>query len=211
MRKTTVLLTTLLFCLTSSAQLAVSNAAPYNVPTYLVNNVLLGNGVSASNITYTGNPAQIGFFTGGLNGAPNLGLDSGLVMSSGDVNDIAPGGNQPNTGSFSGPGDPDLLSIAQSVTSNPNAANITQTQYAAFLEFDFTPAGDSVQFNFVFASEEYPDGGIGGWVNQVFNDVFAFYISGPGITGQENLAVVPGTTTPVTINSINNGSFWQRS
>ena len=61
-----------------------------------------------------------------------------------------------------------------------------------------------------FASEEYPE-----YVNQ-FNDVFAFFISGPGITGpyssptgfpggSANIALLPGTTTPVTINNVNNG------
>ena len=71
-------------------------------------------------------------------------------------------------------------------------------------EFDFEVQGDEIEFNFVFLSEEYNE-----FVGTGFNDVFAFYISGPGITGQENLAVVPSTTTPVTINTINNGSFWQ--
>src|SRR5205814_2234616 len=36
-----------------------------------------------------------------------------------------------------------------------------------------------------------------------YNDVFGFFISGPGITGTQNLAVLPNSSTPVTINSIN--------
>ena len=67
-------------------------------------------------------------------------------------------------------------------------------------EFDFEVQGDNIEFNFIFMSEEYNE-----YVNTGFNDVFAFYISGPGIVGQQNLAVVPGTTTPVSINTINNG------
>ncbi|PJB14657.1 MAG: hypothetical protein CO118_07375 [Flavobacteriales bacterium CG_4_9_14_3_um_filter_32_8] len=111
----------------ANAQITVSNTVPYNNATYLVNNVLLGSGVTASNITFSGQSAQIGVFHGGLNGAPNLGIDSGIVISSGDVNDIPPGGNQPNIGQYGGSGDPDLLTIAQSVTSNPSAASITTT------------------------------------------------------------------------------------
>ena len=38
-----------------------------------------------------------------------------------------------------------------------------------------------------------------------YNDAFAFFISGPGITGTPNMALVPGTTLPVEINTVNNG------
>ena len=50
--------------------------------------------------------------------------------------------------------------------------------YILILEFDFFPSADTVKFNYVFAGEEYLE-----WVNTQFNDVFAFLISGPGITG----------------------------
>ncbi|MCL4857511.1 MAG: choice-of-anchor L domain-containing protein, partial [Flavobacteriales bacterium] len=70
------------------------------------------------------------------------------------------------------------LAIARSVTSNPDAGNITSTNDRAFLEFDFTPVGDTVEFRFVFASEEYTS-----WINSVYNDIFAFFVSGPGISG----------------------------
>lgn len=193
------------------AQITVTNTAPFNSPTYLVNNILLGNGVSASNITFAGQSAQLGFFYNGINGAPNLGIDSGIVISTGNVNDIPKGGSQPSTGQYNGPGDPDLLDIAQSVTSNPDAGNITSTNDRAFLEFDFTPVGDTVEFRFVFASEEYTS-----WINSVYNDIFAFFVSGPGITGPYaapvafpngaiNVAQVPGTSTPITISSIHPG------
>ncbi|MEM7038021.1 MAG: choice-of-anchor L domain-containing protein, partial [Bacteroidota bacterium] len=52
----------------------------------------------------------------------------------------------------------------------------------------------------VFGSEEYDE-----YVCATFNDVFAFFISGPGIVGQQNIALVPGTTTPVAINTVNVG------
>jgi gliding motility-associated-like protein len=193
------------------AQITVTNTAPFNSPTYLVNNILLGNGVSASNVTFAGQSAQLGFFYNGVNGAPNLGIDSGIVISTGNVNDIPKGGSQPSTGQYNGPGDPDLLDIAQSVTSNPDAGNITSTNDRAFLEFDFTPVGDTVEFRFVFASEEYTS-----WINSVYNDIFAFFVSGPGISGPYaapaafpngaiNVAQVPGTSTPITISSIHPG------
>ena len=39
----------------------------------------------------------------------------------------------------------------------------------------------------MFGSDEYLE-----WVGS-FNDGFAFFISGPGIVGLENLALIPGT------------------
>ena len=195
MKKVIILLSVLLFSLSFKAQLAVTNAAPYNTPTYLVNNILLGNGVTATNITFSGDGNQLGYFSNGLAGAINpLGLDSGIVFSSGDVNDITTGGST----TYGGPGDPDLLTIAQTVN-----AGITSTHDAATLEFDFVPDGDTVEFRFVFASNEYTT-----YINTVYNDIFSFFISGPGFTGPyasptgfpngaQNLAVVPGTATPI--------------
>lgn len=168
-------------------------------PANLVQNVLVGQGLSVSNITFAGNPAQIGYFE--ANGS-NIGLDSGVVMTSGNVNNLVPPLN-PST-SWGGPGDADLLATAQSVTSNPQAGNITSTHDAAILEFDFVPDGDVVSFRFVFGSEEYLT-----YVNSVFNDVFGFYLTGPNPAGGnynvDNLALVPGTSEAITISTIHPG------
>lgn len=205
-----VFLLSILF-INTQAQVTVDNTAPYNNANYLVNNVLSGNGVTASNITFTSASGdQIGFFKGGLLGSPNLGIDSGIVISTGDVNDIPIGGNQPSIGQYAGAGDADLLTIAQSVTTNPQAQFISSTNDAAILEFDFTVVGDTFEFQFVFASEEY-----NAYINDLYNDVFAFFLSGPGITGAYaspagfpngavNVAVVPGTNIPITISTIYN-------
>jgi gliding motility-associated-like protein len=75
------------------------------------------------------------------------------------------------------------------------------------LEFDIVPAGDSLSFAFTFASEEYSE-----YVCTRFNDVFGFFISGPGIIGDpaldnsENIALIPGTTDAVTIDNVNSGN-----
>ncbi len=67
------------------------------------------------------------------------------------------------------------------------------TNDAAVLEFDFVPTQGTASFRYVFASDEYLE-----FVDQ-FNDVFAFYVDGV------NIALIPGTNTPVAINTVNPG------
>jgi len=212
----TSIIATVLFCGVQrvDAQIAISNTA-YTTPNAaqsLVNNILLGAGVTASNITFTtagGEPIQLGFFNG-INS--NIGLDSGIVMSTGDILDLAPG-------SFSGSvplggADADLLTLANSVPPLIGQSfTVSNTFHAAILEFDFVPAADTVKFRYVFGSDEYTT-----WINTQFNDVFGFFISGPGINGpfsgnSQNIAIVPGTSPalPITISSIQpnlNGQYY---
>ncbi len=191
----------LLFVITGGITLwaqpiAVSGAL---TPTQIVQNVLAGQGVVISNITFNGNPGsslnnQIGTFTQG-NGS--IGIGNGMILATGDINE-ALGPN--NSGSFSLPptadagSDGDLNTLCSNTTFNK-----------AVLEFDFVPAGDTIRFNYVFCSEEYNEYTCSG-----FNDVFGFFISGPGFSGPfslgaENIALIPGTSTPVAINTINLG------
>jgi gliding motility-associated-like protein len=133
--------------------------------------------------------------------ASNLGLDSGIVLTSGralttggftGVNGT-PGQTASNTNSV--PGDAQLTTLINSVT----GGNI-QTHDACILEFDFVPAGDTVKFDYVFGSDEYTT------YNCSINDVFGFFISGPGLTGAQNIALIPGTVnTMVGISTVNNG------
>lgn len=158
----------------------------------LVQNVLLGSGVTVSNITYNGSPAAIGSFNGTNT---NIGLDAGILITTGTVNNIPGGPHGPNNTASAGVdnthgGYAPLTSIVGG----------TSTHNASILEFDFVPFSDSVKFRYVFASEEYPE-----FVGSKYNDVFAFFISGPGIVGQKNMALLPNGT-PVAINNVNNGS-----
>ena len=168
---------------------------------------LVGPGITVSNVVMTNNSAnQIGIFDGQNS---NIGFNSGVVMAAGPVNGLignagmADGGNPGN-----GQTDADLLTVAQSVTSNPSSGLISSVNDVISLEFDFVPSSNVASFNFVFSSDEYTT-----YVNSQFNDVFAFFVSGPGITGPfnappgfpggaQNVAVVPGTNTPITISTI---------
>lgn len=165
-----------------------------NSPAYLVKHVLLGGGcLAVSNVQYTGDPLALGEFTQAPN--LNIGFANGVIMATGDIavaNAPNSSGSETNPGGGLGTGgDSDLEDL---IGNNP-------TNDAAVLEFDFVPATDNISFNYVFGSEEYPE-----YVCSQFNDVFAFFISGPGIVGLQNIAIVPGTANmPVAINSVNVG------
>jgi gliding motility-associated-like protein len=171
----------------------VTNTA--QAPNGLVQNVLLGSGVTVSNISFSGAPIAIGEFDGS---ACNVGLASGVVMTTGTV---------VNTGSGDGPHGPNnnpSAGIDNGVPGLGLLSNIvggTGTYNAAVLEFDFVPYSDTVRFNYVFGSEEYPE-----YVGSQFNDVFGFFISGPGIpAGFQNIARLPNGQA-VAINNVNAGT-----
>ena len=164
-------------------------------PQELVEDILVTGCLQAFNVTYTGSPRGIGYYMGGQ--ALGFTNDNGVVLASGDVTNI----NGPNTSSSAGndlqmPGDPLLDAI---ISPDPS-------EDASVLEFDFIPSSDTLKFNYIFGSDEYPE-----FVNS-FNDVFAFFLTGPNPGGgnytNQNIALVPGTTTPVSINNINNGTSY---
>lgn len=184
-----------LFLLSSSlsAQLTVDNTI---TPEEALEE-LLGEGITVSNITFSGDLNQIGTF--GCNSC-GVNIESGVILATGDT-EVAEGPNDIGSASLGGGNndatDPDLETIQEGLND------------AAILEFDFVPTGDSVKFNYVWASEEYPEfvpGEFGGGIN----DVFGFFLSGPGIDGPyqnnaENIAEIPGTDLAVSIANLNNG------
>jgi gliding motility-associated-like protein len=192
-----------------SAQIIVDNNAPYDDPTWLVDNVLLGGGITASNHAYQGDSSQIGWFDA-VN--TNLGINSGIVMATGNVYALDPlvvGGLPFFINVIT---DPDLLAVANSVPGMIGQTfTVSSINDVAVLEFDFIPTSDSLKFRYVFGSQEYF-----AYENTTYNDVFGFFLSGPGIVGpwtapaihpngSVNLAVVPNTAPPlpITISSIN--------
>lgn len=155
---------------------------------------LTGEGVVVLNPTMTCPGVANGTFD--VIGTTNLGLDSGIVLTSGRAKTIpgAQGVNGPNTGAGpdfdnGAPGDAALNNILAGLAS----------RNACVLEFDFVPAGDSVKFDYVFGSSEYLNYSCSQW-----NDMFAFLISGPGFATPFNMATVPGTNIPICVNSTTN-------
>ena len=185
------------------AQLSVNSTIS---PTQLVEKVLLGYGINASNITFTGNSnlSKASFVYKDVVGANNLGFSKGVLLSTGNVLDAIGPNLSISTGvQASGIQDKELDSIIKKTGK--------QTSDAVVLEFDFVPLSDSINFAYVFASEEYPE-----FNCSSFNDIFGFFLSGPNPSGGSyqmyNLAIVPGSNgTNVSINSINSGNVSKKN
>ena len=191
-----------LFCFVlSQAQLLVNNTT--YTPIQLVQNSLVGPGVTPYNILFNGVPGtqvrdQIAQFATNFN-PTNLGLNSGLLLTTGNAQ-IAIGpnnvGNKTLVTATPTQGDVDLATLCGQTVRN-----------VSIVEFDFVATGSELNFDYVFASEEYPE-----FANTSFNDTFGFFLRGPGISGPysgnaQNIALIPtSTTVPITINNVNNGS-----
>ncbi len=173
------------------AQLQVTNGGNAQ---QLVEDMLLGAGITASNVTLSGAPLSIGTFTTGTT-PTNLGLSSGLILSCGTpTNAIGPN----NSGSLGTNNNTSGIHLLDSLANQP-------TFDACVLEFDFVPQGDTMRFRYVFGSEEYPEFVIG-----LMNDIFGFFVSGTDPEDysyfvDRNIAIVPGSNNvPVSIGTINN-------
>lgn len=181
----------------SFSQLQVTQG---NTAEFYVQSIFGGDGVEISNVKYTGiEMYQIGEFSNG--NSTNIGLDMGVIMSTGLVTSAIGPNDEYEADEIIDELDvidPDLAMLL------PN--EWSQDQYdASILEFDFVADGNKIEFNYVFASEEYPE-----FVLSEFNDVFGLFISGPGINGTftnnaMNIATIPGNNGEVAINNVNNG------
>lgn len=168
----------------SHAQLQI-NPNGAITPEQAVQDILIGAGINAFNVTFNGSAANALISTPSVlefnSGATGFPISSGVLMQTMNAPSVL--------------NDADLVTLSgQSVTNG------------VVIEFDFIPTGDTLSFNYIFASSEYTS-----YTCSSFNDVFGFFISGPGISGPYtngavNLATVPGTTIPVAINTVNSGS-----
>lgn len=202
----------LLFCvlaffplLAISQNITVNNNAPYNAPIWLVKNVLVDaqNAIlPAYNPPFSGitlvQPAstQVGFFDAS---GTNFPLDSGIVMSTAEINVAVPNASYINP------------NIARPDTHLDGVLSVlglgSQTLFdKSVIEFSFVAVSDSVEFEYIFASNEYSN-----YTCSNFNDVFGFFLTGHGINGVPsmstvNIARIPNTTVPVAINTLNGGA-----
>ncbi|MBW7869724.1 MAG: T9SS type B sorting domain-containing protein [Flavobacteriia bacterium] len=205
MRKLLLVLVFLQYLVSSQAQNAsimvnpAGSAESNFTAEQLLTDVLLDGGAcsSSSNFQLKDNPTEPfpsanrswGYFKKGTSNFP---FEEGIVLTSGYAKDAeGPDTGIVSKGGYEWLGDDDASVLALITTNN-----------ATVFEFDFIPQGNVISFRYIFASEEYPD-----WACSSFNDVFAFLISGPGITNDpglsgKNIALLPDGN-PVTINTVN--------
>ena len=161
----------------------------------LVENLLDNNPcVSISNVTSStgtnfGSVNGIGSFT---NSNTLLPIESGLILSSGNVSS-ASGANTStlSDGISAWTGDSELEQIILAGTGQSMVSH-----NASKLEFDFTAQHELLSFNFLFVSEEY------GTFQCDYADAFAFILTDLTTGIKTNLAIVPGTTDPVSVITI---------
>jgi hypothetical protein len=160
-------------------------------------NAFAGPGITISNITYTGAVGASGTFTGGE--AAGIGIESGVLLTSGSASNVD-----------------GITNTSDSITTDnglPGTAYLDAlagvgTNDATVLEFDFTlDAGGDAFFSYVFGSDEYNE-----FVDQEVNDVFGFFLDGTEVA--DNVALIPGSTDPVSIDTVNlddNSAFYNNN
>lgn len=195
--KSTFLAVTLLFSLLNYAQNISVDSQTYT-PQQLVENILIDSdcitNITVTNVVggdFSGTDQSYGFFDATGTTFP---FESGIVLSTGRLQNVpGPNNNLSDDDAPNWQGDTDL----------ENALNESGTINATILEFDFTSVASQVSFRYIFASEEYQENNPN---SCQYSDLFGFLIK-PAI-GQnqyENIALVPGTTTPVKATTVTPG------
>ena len=191
------------------AQIEVVDATvPPFTPENLITNYFLGAGIKVVSVKYEGAATGVGYFNNALS---SIGIQKGLVLTNGFSASTGIGASRKFGVDATGvqiasndnkvnPIDPDINAILTNISGGTQkSANLSK------YTISFIPSADTIRFRYVFASEEYPE-----FICDRYNDVFGFFISGPGINGPYenngvNIALIPGTNQPVTINNINLG------
>lgn len=193
--KICIFLSVLLWSIFGQSQNIGVDANTYT-PQQLIESILIDSGcidnVQVTNAVggnFSDGDKSFGYFSSDGSSFP---FEKGLVLSTGKLSNV-PG---PNTSlsddDASGwGGDQDL----------EDALGIYNTINATIIEFDFVPNADNIRFRYIFASEEYQQGDPN---TCRYSDAFAFLIKPIG-GRYNNIALVPGTNTPVQVTTVHSG------
>ncbi len=182
-------------CIINAQPLEVTDGdTPPFEPENILENYFFGGGVEILNITFNGAPNAVGFFDGTTS---NIGIDRGIILTSGDADNAE------------GPNIDDAVEGVNFLQDEEDLELLIpgfDILDPVVYEIQFIPFDTIVRFNYVFGSDEYPE--YAPPSNSAYNDVFGFFISGPGINGPftdnaENIAYLPDGVTPVSINNVN--------
>lgn len=161
------------------------NVAP-NINPATMAGILLGPGINLISHSYIGTDSSMGTFA---DSSQTFGIDSGIVLCTGSILDIpGPNASSSTSTALNLPGDTDLAVLMPGF-------NLYD---AVVIELVFQPITDTlIATEMIFGSEEYPE-----YANTSFNDVFGFFLDGPGYPNV-NVANIPGTSVPICINNVN--------
>lgn len=134
--------------------------------------------VAGAGVTVTNGSTDSGGGTGRSGALVTSG--QAWTLSTGSIGDVAGAAADRADTDRGKPGHPELTAFAGQ-----------ETYDATFLSMDVKPTGNRLRVDYVFSTDEFPD-----YVGSK-NDVMAVFVDG------KNCALVPGTTTPVSVNSVN--------
>lgn len=182
----------ILITLKSFSQGIIVDTTSLSIP-QLIRTVLMPNSCSNETNFVFSSRQGIGKFT---NTNPIFPFPNGIIIRNG----VAKYTEGPYTGlnlssQLNNSGDPNLQVISNSSLQTGAITDV------GFIQFDFTPISSSFSFDFVFASNEY------GQYQCGFSDVFAFILTDLTTNIQTNLAVIPSTTTPVSVKNIRDSAY----
>jgi uncharacterized repeat protein (TIGR01451 family) len=162
-------------------------------PAQLVNEILLSNTCATGNNFVTQGNCGIGYFNNNNGDFP---FEEGLIIRSGTVaSSVGPYNSNTISSSCSQIGDSDLTNIMLGTGQTGTITDVTS------LKFNFTAETNLLTFNFLFASNEY------GSYQCSFSDVFGFVLTDLVTGAKQNIAVVPGTSTPISTTTIRNNLY----
>lgn len=157
---------------------------------------IFGAGVIVEDATYYGDRDSSGIYSSGDSISPGvMPGDTGVMFSTGDLRGFT--GNRwwgSNTSSSQ-----TTSSSGQNGVQEFDDAAGAPTFDASYLDVDFTPDGDMLTMQFVFASEEYPEYAVG-----AFQDFVGVWINGQ----QVQLSVGDGDVDPNNLNAGSNGNLF---
>lgn len=136
---------------------------------------VLGEGVTLVSDEVGGSTVQWGHVDGFAPGQKTW------VLSTGNIADALGLPGQHASTNLEQPGDDVLSQLSGRVTYD-----------AAYYQVTLIPTGDMLHVRYAFASEEYPE-----YANSSYNDVMQVLV------GSTNCAMVPGTSDPVAVNTVN--------
>lgn len=172
------------------SQSIVVDSTTYTIPD-LVTDVLIDSPCAeVSNINWNNCDDGIGYFT---NTNPNLPMSAGIVLTTGMLDDVLSPKNYLNSSLNCGMDYDTSSTLFTYIQSLGIDSGLISYQDVTVLEFDFVPFTDTMSFNFIFASEVY------GLFQCEYSDAFAFFLTNTVTNVTTNLALVPGTSDPITV------------